>query len=152
MEIQEISLLSLWGRGWGVLGSLLVGICRQHLTHYNLFSCQLYTSSQSLLGKCVIFAISILYLILTKVQFTFHLLYKHSGKSEELSHPKKTKHMRPHSSNFIEVISHCSFTKDDMQRNLQRLKRHVHTIVMHIKSPPGFCLVTVSLPFPSSFA
>ena len=39
--------------------------------------------------------------------FTFHLQYKHSGtfsnrKYEELSYPKKSENVRPHSSNSIE--------------------------------------------------
>ena len=39
--------------------------------------------------------------------FTFHLQYKHSDKFanrkyEELSHPKKSENVRPHSNNSIE--------------------------------------------------
>ena len=44
---------------------------------------------------------------LNKEHFTFHLRYKHSGtfanrKYEELSYPKKSENVRPHSSNSIE--------------------------------------------------
>ena len=42
--------------------------------------------------------------------FTFHLQYKHSGmfansKYEELSFPKKSENVRPHSSNPIEYAT-----------------------------------------------
>ena len=48
-----------------------------------------------------------IYLILNEEHFTFHLQYKHSGtfanrKYEELSYPKKSENVRPHSSNSIE--------------------------------------------------
>ena len=44
---------------------------------------------------------------LNEEHFTFHLQYKHSGtfangKYEELSYPKKSENVRPHSSNSIE--------------------------------------------------
>ena len=43
---------------------------------------------------------------LNEQHFTFHLQYKHSGpfanrKYEELSYPKKSENVRPHSSNSI---------------------------------------------------
>ena len=44
---------------------------------------------------------------LNEEHLTFHLQYKHSGtfanrKYEELSYPKKSENVRPHSSNSIE--------------------------------------------------
>ena len=48
-----------------------------------------------------------IYLILNEEHFAFHLQYKHSGtfpdrKYGELSYPKKSENVRPHSSNSIE--------------------------------------------------
>ena len=45
---------------------------------------------------------------LNEGSFTFHLQYKHSGtfanrKYEEMSYPKKSENVRPHSSNSIEL-------------------------------------------------
>ena len=47
---------------------------------------------------------------LNEEHFTFHLQYKHSGtfanrKYEELSYPKKSENVRPHSSNSIENVT-----------------------------------------------
>ena len=52
--------------------------------------------------------------------FTFHLQYKHSGmfansKYEELSFPKKSENVRPHSSNPIEYATPLC---DPIQRHI----------------------------------
>ena len=52
---------------------------------------------------------------LNEEHFTFHLQYKHSGtfanrKYEELSYPKKSENVRPHSSNSIENATPSSGT------------------------------------------
>ena len=74
------------------------------LPHYSLFCGNLYTPSQALLSKYVIFAIPTFYLrnylILNEEHFTFHLQYKHSGtfayrEYEELSCPKNQKMRDP---------------------------------------------------------
>ena len=84
------------------------------LTHYSLF-CGLIidpilVSFGQISNFCdpnlVTFYLFI-YLILNEEHFPFHLQYKHSGtfanrKYEELSYPKKSENVRPHSSNSIE--------------------------------------------------
>ena len=68
-----------------------------------------------------------IYLILNEEHFTFHLQYKHSGtfanrKYEELSYPKKSENVRPHSSNSIEnatpLQSIQSWKCDPIQRHI----------------------------------
>ena len=112
-----------WG---GLLGGTWVNFCRVYATglseplpHYSLFCGQLQTPSQPLLGRYVICTIPTESLSIFMIDpffrfneehFTFHPQYKHSGtfanrKYEELSYPKKSKNVRPYSSNSIEICN-----------------------------------------------